>query len=163
MTVTSIELYRTTTGQRQDIAECPHVLGAVLIAVTSDDTVEREVCRWCAAELAEEGRTYHDTIEAALLDMGAPRQVIAELTAHLRTAEHDTVFVPHSRSYVALALAGRSVAWAGCTYVGFRGGRRVLLPDYAPGGGGPEVARAWGEVCTGCWTARSLAGFCGCG
>lgn len=163
MTVASIELFRTTTGQRLHIAECPHVLGAILIAAGVDDHATLELCQWCAAELADEGRTYHDDIESALLDMGAPRHAVAELASHLRTVEHDTVFVPFSRAYVALARQGRSVAWAGCTYVGFRDGRKVLLPGYVAGTGkGAEVATAWGLTCSRCWTQRSLSGECGC-
>lgn len=163
MTTATIELFRTATGQRLHIAECPHVLGALLFEATEQDQASREVCRWCAAELAEEGRTYHDAIEAALLDMGAPQHVVPELARHLSTVEHDRVFVPFSRSYVAVARDGRSMAWAGVTYIGFRDGRKVLLPGYAPGGGGGNrTSDAWGETCLDCFTSRSLMGECGC-
>lgn len=163
MTVANAELFRTATGHRLHIAECPHVLGAALFPVTDIDLQAREVCRWCEAEMSEVGRTYHDTIEAALLDMGAPQSAVPELASHLRTVEYDVIFVPLSRSYVALAREGRSVAWAGVTYVGFRDGCKILLPGYAPGSGsGGHVSDAWGELCTCCFTTRSLTGKCNC-
>jgi hypothetical protein len=163
MTVANAELFRTATGQRLHIAECPHVLGAVLFPVTAEDLDAREVCRWCAAELSDEGRTYHETIESALIDMGAAQHAVPELASYLRTVEHDARFVPYSRSYVALALGGRTVAWAGVTYVGFRDGRKILLPGYVPGtGAGGHVSDRWGERCAVCNMKCSMNGTCFC-
>jgi hypothetical protein len=71
--------------------------------------------------------------------------------------------VPFSRAYVALALEGRSVAWAGVTYVGFRDGRKILLPGYAPGSGsGGQVSDRWGETCPVCRMTCSVSGDCFC-
>lgn len=163
MTIASTELFRSAGGQRLHIRECPHILGKVILTASAADLETREVCAWCLAELSDEGRTYFDDIESALLEMGAARGVIAELARHLRTVEHDTVFVPFSRSYVAVALDGRAVAWAGRTYVAFRGRPPVLLAGYVPGGGaGTTVAQVWGEVCPRCFVQRSRSGACVC-
>lgn len=155
------ELFRTATGQRLHLRECPHVLGVDLLPAGDSGL---DVCTWCDAELNEVGRTYHDTIEQALLDMGAAQHVVPELARHLRGVDHDKVFVPFSRSYVAVALDGRTVAVAGCTYVDFLDGNRVLLPGYLPGQrtGGHEVRDVWGAVCSDCRETRALNGACAC-
>jgi hypothetical protein len=69
-------LYRTATGKRLHLMECPHVHGVELILAVEGT---HEICTWCLAELSGEGRTYHASIEDALRDMGAPEIAIAEL------------------------------------------------------------------------------------
>lgn len=163
MTIANTALYRTTTGKRLHIAECPHVLGAALHEADADDLAVRELCTWCDAELSEEGRTYHDSIEDALRFMGVAECALPELSIHLRTASHDDVYTPFSRAYVSLLLEGRSVAWARKTYVGFRDGRLVTLPDYVPGTGTSRGGRddVWGETCLVHFVRRSVTGVCG--
>ena len=160
----SIELFRTATGEKLHIRPCPHVLGVELLAATDADRAARAVCSWCAAEISGLGRTYHDTVEAALDDMQAPQHARPELARLLKEIEFDTVFVPYSRSYVAVAKDGKGVAWAGKTYVAYADGRPfVALPDYAPGGGGgAERNEAWGAVCPSCFTQQALTGRCNC-
>lgn len=164
MTVTEQpELFRTEGGGRLHIRPCPHIHGVDVIAATAADAAEQPVCSWCAAELAGEGRSYHESVEEALADMGAPQHATPELARLLRLVDFDGVFVPFSRSYVAVTSDGKSIAWAGKTYVDYRDRPLVTLPDYAPGGGGgPALAQAWGSRCPECFTTRWRNGACGC-
>lgn len=155
-------LYKTATGQRLHLRQCPHVLGCELIEVVEGS---HDICSWCLAEISGVGRTPHTSIEDALRDMGAPEVVVPVLARHLRTVEHDDIWVPFSRSYVALGKAGRGVAWAGITYVAFRDRPPVLLPEYVAAGrsAGTPLRDAWGDVCPRHFLARSLSGECeGC-
>lgn len=162
--LSTVELFHTATGQKLHIQPCPHVLGVELISASDSDRAAREVCTWCAAEISGFGRTYHETVEDALEDLQAPQHARPELARLLKEVDSDTVFVPYSRSYVAVAKDGKGVAWAGKTYVAYADGRPfVALPDYAPGGGGGvEREEPWGEVCPSCFTSRALSGRCAC-
>jgi hypothetical protein len=153
-------LYRTATGKKLHLIECPHVHGAELFEAAAGT---HEICTWCLAELSGEGRTYHASIEDALRDMGAPEVSIPELARHLRPVAHDSVYVPFSRAYVALALDGLGVAWAGQTYVAFRDAPTVLLPDYvaAQVGAALGLRDVWGETCEVHFIKRSVDGTCG--
>ncbi len=159
-----VELFHTATGQRLHIPACPYVVGVALTPANPIVRSAMDVCSWCQAEIDGVGRTYHDTIEAALEDFNADHAVRAELARLLRLAEHDTVYVPHSRSYLAVAKDGQGVAWAGKTYVAYRDRPFVPLPDFVAGGGsgGTSRAGAWGDACPACFTVRSLNGSCGC-
>jgi hypothetical protein len=157
-----MKLYRTATGQRLHLPECPHVLGVALFEADEGDA---EVCSWCRAELSGEGRTYFDEIEDALREMGAAETSVPVLARHLRTVEHDTVYVPNSRSYTALGKDGLAVAVAGHTYVWFREAAPVYLPDFVGSqrDAGNEVRDAWGDTCDVHFVKRSLTGVCeGC-
>jgi hypothetical protein len=162
MTMTAPQLLKTATGQRLHIAECPHILGAAVSPATFDEIATTDICTWCDAELNEVGRTEHDTIEAALLDMGAYRHQIPELTRLLATVERDKVFVPFSRSYVAVAREGRTVAVAGHTYVDFLDGRRVELPGFVSvaGEGGNPRRDVWGSTCPVSFVKHPVVGDC---
>jgi hypothetical protein len=164
MTVTEQpELFRTQGGGRLHIRPCPHIHGVDVIAATAADAAERPVCNWCAGELAGEGRTYHASVEEALADIGAPQHATPELARLLKLVGFHDVFVPFSRSYVAVASGGKSIAWAGKTYVDYRDRPLVTLPDYAPGGGGGvERSQRHGQTCPDCFTLRSLTGDCAC-
>ena len=157
------ELFRTAGGGKLHIRPCPHIHGVEVMAATADDAATRSVCTWCAAELAGEGRTYHPTVEMALADMGAAQHAVPELVRLLKLVDYDDVFVPFSRSYVAVSKGGAGVAWAGKTYVDYRDHPLVTLPDYAPGGGGGSaLIKLWGSDCPDCFTTRSRNGACGC-
>lgn len=159
------ELFRTAGGGRLHIRPCPHIHGAQILAATAQDAKTLSLCAWSAAELAGEGRSYHDTVEEALADMGAPQHATPELARLLKVADFDEVFVPFSRSYVAVTRDGMSVAWAGKTYVDYRDRPLVTLPDYAPGGGGGAAdPDKWLDqpTCLECFTKRSITGACGC-
>jgi hypothetical protein len=159
------ELVHTATGGRLHIRLCPHVFGVEnLVPATSADRETTPVCSWCQAELDGVGRTRHESIETALADSGAPQHARPELARLLRIVEHDTVYVPNSRSYVAVARDGVIVASAGKTYVWYPDRPVVQLDDYASATGasatpGPED---WGEICESCFTTRSKNGSCGC-
>lgn len=161
MTITATSLFRTANGQRLHIAECPYILGADVFPADVDDP--REVCTWCQAELNDEGRTYHDSIEDALRDMGAAEGNLVELARLLRSVEHDTIYVPFSRSYVAVALDGRPSAVAGKTYVWFRDGRKVELPDFVSVSGdkvGGDRSGVWGDRCPHSGLSHPVNGAC---
>lgn len=156
-------LYRTAGGAKLHLRECPHLVGGEPFEASADDLATRETCVWSQHELTGAGRTYHDTIEAALADMGADQASWPALAVALRQVEHDTIFVPFSRSYVALQLDNVGMAWAGKTYVNYPDRPAVLLPDFVPGkGGGAAVADAtWGDVCP-VGHVRSRNGSCYC-
>lgn len=156
------QLYRTATGRKLHLEECPHVHRVELLAA---EPGTYEICTWCLAELSGEGRTYHPSIEDALRDLGAPEVAIRELAGHLRGVEHDAVYVPFSRAYVAVAKDGLGMAWAGKTYVAFRCLPTVFLPDYVSTtcGGSSPLRGAWGDTCPVHFVKRSLNGTCeGC-
>ena len=157
------ELFRTQTGGRLHVRQCPHVQG-VEVLIPAEVSSAQPVCDWCEKELAGEGRTYHDTVIDALRDMGAAGHAIPELERLLNEVEWDQTFVPFSRSYVAVSRAGRGVAWAGKTYVAYHDRPSVLLPDFVLTGGGAMAKRPeiWGDTCPDCNEARSLSGACAC-
>lgn len=160
-----VPLFRTATGDRLHVRQCPHLLDKVVLPASAADLASHEVCAMCRKELAGEGRTAHETIEAALQDIGAPRHNSAELARLLAVADFDAVHVPYSRSYVAVTRRGRAVAWAGKTYVDYADREMVQLPDYAPGGGGGAARpdESWGTaVCPDCFTRKSINGSCLC-
>jgi hypothetical protein len=158
------ELFRTENGGRLHIRPCPHIHGAQILSATAQDAETRPLCTWSAAELAGEGRTYHDTVEEALVDMGAPQHAAPELARLLKVLDFDGVFVPFSRCYVAVTSSGVSIACAGKTYVDYRDRPLVTLPDYAAGGGGGvERPDVWGTPCPVTFVVRSRNGACDCG
>ena len=83
----------------------------------------------------------------------------------LRGVEHDEIWLPHSKSYIALGLEGRGVAWVGKGYVFVKAtGAFVELPGL-PG------RRWWRDAAPGAcrrglprhFEVRSLTGTCsGC-
>ena len=169
MTKTEIEpdsstqtLYRTDGGQRAHLRGCPHIVGLDVVPVPDGDT-SLPVCRWTRAELAGAGRIPQKTLDGALREFGASPLARPKIVKLLKGVEHDAVYLPQSRSYVALSLRDRSVAWAGKTYVQI-GEEFVPLPDYQGGaGGGPFVSELWGEPCEECFQERARNGTCSCG
>lgn len=70
---------------------------------------------------------------------------------NLKFVTCDEIWLPHSKSYVALGLDGRAVASFGKTYV-WVGGNRIDLPGYVAGrhaGRGDQPA--YGETCPRCF------------
>ncbi|MGN6605642.1 MAG: hypothetical protein ACTHMS_01340 [Jatrophihabitans sp.] len=163
----AVPLYRAVSGGKLHLPDCPHVRAIDLVEASGSDRASFAVCAsWCQRELAGEGRTYHNTLAAALDDLGAPHHTRPELERLLNQVEYDTIFVPNSRTYVAVTRAGKATAWAGMTYVGFTGAepRIVYLPDYiAGGGGGKEKDERRGEICPVHGYEMSVTGVCwGC-
>ena len=163
-TITKTEtetLYRTTDGQRLHLRGCPHIAGLEVTAVPAGDT-SVPVCRWTRAELDGVGRIPQRTLDGALREFGASPEVRPRLIKLLKGLKWDAVYLPQSRSFVALALENRPVAWAGKTYVQI-GEEFVPLPEYQAGvGGGAFVSELWGEPCPECFMQRSMNGTCSC-
>ena len=79
----------------------------------------------------------------------------------MRFVTYDQIWVPNSRSYVALGHYGRGVAWFGKTYVVPAVGEFLELPDYSAGrGGGVPAHDQVGETCSVHFVTRSLTGVC---
>lgn len=159
--IESETLYRTTDGQRIHLRGCPHIAGQDVEAVTPGDS-SIPVCRWTRAELDGVGRIPQKTIDGALREFGASPEVRPRLIKLLKGLKWDSVYLPQSRSFVALALEGHPVAWAGKTYVQI-GEEFVPLDEYQAGvGGGAFVSELWGEPCPECFMQRSMNGTCTC-
>lgn len=165
--MTEPELLKSKTGTRLHITGCPHTDKSALIPAAESEISELEVCSWCAAEIAGHGRTYFDTLEDALDELGAPKESKPKLAGLLREAEFDRIYVPNSRSYVSVTRGDQTVAYAGKTYVTYVDDRgTVELPGYVAtsgSGGTASVETQWGEPCPRCFMARSMNGTCGCG
>jgi hypothetical protein len=156
MTTSATPLYRTATGDRLHIRECPHLVGKEVF-IASD----REVCDICARELRGEGRTYYADLSEGLRALGGPQGNWPLIVEHLAAVEHDSVWIPYSRSYIALGRDGRAVAWAGKTYVEPALGESVELPGFRAGsGGGTAVEEVWGPVCEVHRIERARNGSC---
>jgi hypothetical protein len=154
-------LYRTAQGQRVHLRGCPHIAGLEVIPVKAGDT-SVPVCRWTRAELDGVGRIPQKTLDGALREFGASPEVRPKLIKLLKGLKWDSVYLPQSRSFVALALENHPVAWAGKTYVQI-GEEFVPLPEYQAGvGGGAFVSELWGEPCPECFMQRSMNGTCSC-
>jgi hypothetical protein len=145
MSTESAPLYRTETGSRRHIRSCPHLIGKeVLLAADSDG----EVCSWCDKELRGEGRQYFGSLDEALPALGGEQGNWPLIREHLRAVDPDEVWIPYSRSYIALGRNGRAVAWAGKTYVQPPEGHYIELPGFRPGsGGGAKAEQVAGELC----------------
>lgn len=148
------------TGAMLHIASCPHV-GSVLREATKEERLSMEVCSWCRAELDGVGRTYCATLEAAMRIFGTHAGTERQIREALRFVAHDQIWLPHSRSYVALGLEGRAVAWFGKTYVAPDRDTFIELPDYAAGsGGGSPRHDQLGDTCPVHHIATALTGAC---
>jgi hypothetical protein len=158
------DLLRTIGGQRLHIAPCPHLLGVTPREATAAERAVMQLCYWCDKEVSGHGRTYYDSLESAMRAFGNHVDTVSLIRSHLRSVPWDQIWIPNSRSYLALGLGGRGVAWVGKGYVVPRRGEFVTLPGFVGsgrGGGTPTVA-AWGETCAGCFMQRSVSGACGC-
>lgn len=153
-------LVRTEAGGRLHIAACPHLGGAIRSATTAE-RLAMPVCRWCQAELDGVGRTYFDTLDAAMRDFGTYLRTAELIREALRFATYDAIWIPHSRSYVALGHEDRGIAWFGKSYVLAPDGRFIELPGYhaGRGGGSPKPERV-GETCPTHHITTSVTGAC---
>ena len=129
-------LVRTRGGGKLHIRGCSHLdWTSELLVATEQDAETRELCAECAAELNGHGRTPFDDLERAMEAFGLPVEVrarVRELVAHV---DADRIWIPYSRSYVALGKNGARAVYIGKTYV-WIDGELTTLPGYAPGGGG---------------------------
>jgi hypothetical protein len=156
MTTNSTVLYRTATGGRLHIRECPHVFRKEVFEAT-----DGEICTMCERELRGEGRRYFDSLADALADFDAPRANWPLIEQHLAAVEHDDVWIPCRAAYIALGKDGKVIARAGKTYVQPSVGVYVELPGFRPGhGGGVAVDEIWGELCEKHNIQRARNGSC---
>ena len=158
------ELLLTEAGARLHIAPCPHLLGHALREATAAERATMQLCHWCEKEVSGHGRTYLDTLEQAMRAFGSHVDTTSLIRQHLHSVAWDQIWIPNSRSYIALGRGGRGVAWVGKGYVVPRRGEFVTLPGFvaAGGGGGTPSEKAWGEICQRCFMQRSVNGACGC-
>ncbi len=158
------DLLRTETGGRLHIAPCPHLLGHKLREATTAERATMLLCHWCEKEVSGHGRTYADTLDHAMRIFGNHVDTTSLIRQHLRGVAWDRIWIPNSRSYIALGLGGRGIAWVGKGYVVPRRGEFITLPGFvaAGGGDGKPADKAWGETCPRCFMQRSVSGVCGC-
>jgi hypothetical protein len=158
VSTSSVQLFRTATGDRRHLRACPHLLGKEVLEASEADG---EICSWCDKELRGEGRQYFTALDDALRALGGPQANWPLIRDHLADVEPDAIWIPYSRSYVALGRGGRAVAWAGKTYVQPQDGSYVELPGFRPGsGGGAPAEPSYGETCPVHFVTRSLTGAC---
>lgn len=151
---------RTEKGTRLHIAPCPF-LGPSAREAEPSERAAMSVCSWCQAEIDGAGRTYFDNLEDAMRFFGTHLGSEHQVREAVRFVTSDQVWVPHSKSYIALGLEGAAVAWIGKTYVVPGPGLFVELPDYSPQqGGGAERSERLGELCELHFIARGLNGSC---
>lgn len=163
-TISNETLYFTHAQGKLHVRQCPHIHGVEpLHEATAEQVSEKQVCTWCARELAGEGRTYFDTLDDALRDFGhvsdEAHRLIREALAGI---DYDEVYVPGSRSYIALGSQGLGVAWIGVGFVERKGQPTVELPWFVPtaGGGARQTEELRGDVCEIHFVERSVTGEC---
>ena len=128
-------LYLTETGNRLHIPACPHIGGTLREA----DAVERlsmTVCSWCQAEIDGVGRTDFETLDDAMRAFGCHVGTHGLIRDALRFVTYDQIWLPYSKSYIALGHQCRGAAWAGKTYVMPSADTFVELPGYEETHGG---------------------------
>lgn len=158
--LSDLVLYRTETGGRLHLPACPHIGGAIREA----DAAERlamSVCSWCRAQIDGVGRTYYESLDEAMRAFGC--HVGTQPTIHqaLRFVTHDQIWLPYSRSYVALGHEGRAVAWVGKTWVMPSHDVFQELPGYRDASGGSAHApEHMGELCPTHFLTMSVTGVC---
>ena len=115
-TLGELVLYRTETGGRLHLPACPHIGGAIREADSAERLV-MSVCSWCQAEIDGLGRTYYESLDDAMRAFGCHVGTQPTIRQALRSVTHDQIWLPYSRSYIALGHEGRAVAWVGKTWV----------------------------------------------
>lgn len=158
------DLLKTAGGLRLHMAPCPHLLRHATQVATAAERRTMPLCHWCAKEVAGHGRTYLPDLAAAMRMFGSHVDTTQLIRAHLCGVEWDQIWIPNSRSYIALGLGGRGVAWVGKGYVVPRRGEFITLPGFVGhgSGGGKPAEHVWGATCPVCFVQRSLSGSCDC-
>lgn len=153
-------LFRTVTGTRTHLPECPHLFETDSHLATPAERLPNPVCEWSQAQLGGYGRQRFESLEDAMRGVGVPvgaHELIAEA---LRFVEADEIFVVHSLTYGALALGGRTVAGFGKSFY-WVGDRRVNLPSYVDSSrSGHTTAGRIGDPCPRCGVVMNLLGEC---
>ena len=88
------------------------------------------------------GRTYFDNLESAMRHYRVPFEAQATVRQTLVAIAYDQLWVPPSKTYIAVARAGEVVAWVHKGHIGIPGSARVELPGYRERSRGPHRAHA---------------------
>ena len=153
--------FRTATGSRVHLPDCPHIQGADAHVADAAECLALPVCEWSVAQIEGYGREHFDTIEDAMRRIGVPVQGHDEIARGIQFVTHDDVYVVHSLTYAALGHEGRIVAGFGKTYY-WVGDSRVNLPDYVDSSRRGHTDRgAYGDLCPVHFEVMSLTGVCG--
>lgn len=156
----ALVLGRTATSTRLHLADCPHLVNRDWRQAADAELDGYPVCDWSRDQLEGVGRSHPATLEDAMREQGTPAEAVALIKEHLKFVTYDEIWLPYSKSYVALGLDGRAVAGFGKTYV-WVGRTRVDLPGYAAGHHTRRTDQpAYGEICPRCFLQMPLTGTC---
>ena len=109
--IDALELGRTDTlTHAVHLAECPHLVGKQWHPATESEIDELRLCQWSQDQLSGHGRSHPATLEDAMREQGTPADAVPLIKEHLRFVTYDEIWLPYSRSYVALGLEGRAIA-----------------------------------------------------
>lgn len=157
----ALVLARTDTLTRAvHLAECPHLVDRSWHLADQGEIDAHRLCQWSQDQLSGHGRLHPDTLDDAMRLQGTPAEAKRLIKEALTFVTFDEIWLPYSKSYVALGLDGRAVAAFGKSYV-WVGGSRVDLPGYVAGRhAGRSTQPSYGETCTRHHIAKSLSGVC---
>ena len=143
------------------LPSCPHIARfREVVPATEPEIATMSVCNWSQAEIDGFGRTYFDTVEEAMDAFQSSPEAREIVRAEIKDLAFDSVWIPYSRSYIALGRDGLAVGWILRTIIDLAG-RVIELPDYAPRSrsiAGDSERR--GPVCSTCWMEMSVSGVC---
>ena len=159
-TLRELVLYRTETGGRLHLPACPHIGGAIREADSAERLV-MSVCSWCQAEIDGLGRTYYESLDDAMRAFGCHVGTQPTIRQALRSVTHDQIWLPYSRSYIALGHEGRAVAWVGKTWVMPAHDTSYELPGYRDSSrGAASSPEHLGKLCPTHFLTMSVTGIC---
>lgn len=151
---------RTATATRVHLSGCVHLVGKDWHAADQAEIDGYPLCQWSRDQLEGVGRIHPDTFEDAIRVHATPAAAVRLIKEHLKFVTYDEIWLPYSKSYVALGLEGRAVASFGKSYVEV-GERRVDLPGYVAGrASGSSHQPTYGETCPRCFMQMPLTGTC---
>ncbi|MET3962820.1 hypothetical protein ABIE44_002754 [Marmoricola sp. OAE513] len=153
---------RTATSTRRHLVTCPHLVNRTWHVCDQVELAAYEICDWSQDQIDGVGRSHPATMEDAIRELGLPsgnEPIVRDL---LKFVTFDEIWLPYSRSYVALGLGGRAVAAFGKSYV-WVGGRKTELPNYSETSHAGGKAVTYGETCPVHFIAMPKTGVCdGC-
>ncbi len=155
--------YVANPTSKVHIGTCPHLSKrSVLTEATPEQVESNGLCTHCEKEINGVGRTYFDDLEVALKTYGQHgHDALGRIRTALDGVDHDTVWLPASDSYVALAAEGEALAWVGKGYVRVKGRPLVELPSPQPrAGAGSLKEDVRGDLCEVHFMEKSVDGVC---
>lgn len=154
------QLIRTPGGSKLHIEGCSHLTATSDARPASDEDARLlELCVECAAELNGQGRTPFDSLDAAMEEYGVPVDARAKVRELVAPVGADRIWIPYSRSYIAMGKGTTRALYIGKTYV-WIDGERTTWPEYSPGGGGSSSRERDDVICPTCGLALPLTGVC---